>query len=217
MIRKISILRNNFIGIYAKVWDDVAFIPLNTEDETISNISETLGVKTTKVLIDNSYLIGSMMVINSNGMLLPNDSLEYRGEHEDNGRNVSVLKDKINAIGNDILADDRVALVHKSLTKTSIKKIEDCLGVEAVKGSIGGIKTVGTAAVLSKKGMIVTPGATEDEIKFLSELFRTNVKAGTANFGSIYVGASILANSKGVLVGEDTTPIELGRIDDVLS
>jgi translation initiation factor 6 (aeIF-6) len=65
--------------------------------------------------------------------------------------------------------------------------------------------------------MIVTPGATEEEIKFLSELFKTNVKAGTANFGSIYVGASILANSKGVLVGADTTPIELGRIDDVLS
>ncbi|MCL4480741.1 MAG: translation initiation factor IF-6 [Candidatus Thermoplasmatota archaeon] len=217
MIRKISILRNNFIGIYARIWEDVAYIPLNTEDQVVSDISETLGVKTIKVLIDNSYLIGSMMVLNSNGMLLPDNSLEYRDDHDENGRNVSIMKDKINAIGNDIIADDRVALVHKSFTKSSLKKIEDCLGVEAVKGSIGGIKTVGTAAVLSKKGMIVTPGATEEEIKFLSELFKTNVKAGTANFGSIYVGASILANSKGVLVGADTTPIELGRIDDVLS
>ena len=86
-----------------------------------------------------------------------------------------------------------------------------------MKGTIGGIKTVGSAATLTKKGMLVTPEATEDEMKSLSELFKVPVKEGTANFGNMYVGSSILANSKGVFVGKETTPIEIGRIDDILS
>ena len=217
MIKKISILRSNFIGIYAKAWEDVAFLPFNSEEESVKEAGETLGVPVIRILIDNSYLIGSMMAINSNGVIFPNNSVQIPDGDGVNGRNILYMEDKINAIGNDVLTNDRIALVHKSFSKTAIKKIEDCLGVEAIKGSIGGIKTVGTAAVLSSKGMIVTPGATEDEIKYLSELFKTQVKAGTANFGNIYVGASIIANSKGVLVGEDTTPIEIGRIDDVLA
>ena len=86
-----------------------------------------------------------------------------------------------------------------------------------MKGTIGGIKTVGSASVLSAKGMLVTPDADEEEMKFLSDLFKVPVKSGTANFGNMYVGSSILANSKGVLVGKDTTPVEIGRIDDILS
>ena len=217
MIRKLSILRSNFIGIYARVWEDIAFLPFNTEGDEVRQVEETLQVKVKKILIDNSYLIGSMMAINSNGMIFPNNSLNLTKEEISDGRNILFMEDKINAIGNDILANDRIALIHKSFSKSSMKKIEDCLGVESVKSSIGGIKTVGTAAVLSNKGMIVTPRASEEEISFLSDLFKVQVKAGTANFGNIYVGASILANSKGVLVGEDTTPIEIGRIEDVLA
>jgi translation initiation factor 6 len=65
--------------------------------------------------------------------------------------------------------------------------------------------------------MIVTPTVTEEEIAKLTDYFGVQAKPGTANFGSIYVGSSMVANSNGVLVGTKSTPIEIGRIDEVLS
>lgn len=216
MIRKISILKSNFIGVYARVWEDMAFVPVPIEDEALADIESGLQVKAYKILIDSSNLIGSLMVINSNGIVLPmnGDSLDA---HMIGDRNVLYLKDRINAVGNDIIANDHAAMVHKGYTASSVKKISDALGVEVVKGTIGGIKTVGSAAVLTTKGMLVTPEADEEETRYLSDLFKVPVKSGTANFGNMYVGSSVIANSKGVLVGKDTTPVELGRIDDILS
>ena len=216
MIKKISILRSNFIGVYARVWEDVAFVPARIEDESVADIESGLQVRTEKLLIDSSNLVGSLMVLNSNGIIFPQNGDEI--ELSDTGdRNITYLKDRVNAVGNDIIANDHAAMVHKGFTASSVRRISDALGVEVVKGTIGGIKTVGSASVLTKKGMLVNPEADEEEMKFLSDLFRVPVKSGTANFGNMYVGSSILANSKGVLVGKDTTPVEIGRIDDILS
>ncbi|EQD75670.1 translation initiation factor IF-6 [mine drainage metagenome] len=94
--------------------------------------------------------------------------------------------------------------------------ISDALGVEVLRQTIGGIKTVGSASIVTNKGMLVNPETNDEEIDQLSKFFKVPVKAGTANYGSIFVGSCMIANSKGALVGWDTTPIEIGRIDDVL-
>ncbi|MDS0256110.1 translation initiation factor IF-6 [Thermoplasmatales archaeon AK] len=216
MIRKISILRSNFIGVYARTWEDIAFLPRMVEDDVVRQFQDVLGVDVRLTQINNSSLIGSMMVMNSNGLVI-NQIGDDATLGDLGDRNVLFLKDKVNAVGNDILVNDRGAIIHRAFSASSKRKIEDTLGVEVIKGSIGGIKTVGSAAVLTKKGLLVTPEATEEEINFLSDFFKTPAKSGTANFGNIYVGSSVVANSKGVFVGTDTTPIEIGRIDDVLS
>jgi len=38
----------------------------------------------------------------------------------------------------------------------------------------------------------------------------------TLNYGTPYLGACAIANSKGAVVGSSSTPIELGRIEDGL-
>ena len=217
MIQKISILRSNFLGVYGRAWEDVVFLPANVEDEVASIISEGLQAPVEKLFIDNSSLVGTFIALNSNGVVVSRNGSDNKFSDLLQGRNILILKDKVNAIGNDVITNDKAAMIHRAFTASSQKKIEDALGVEVVKGAIGGIKTVGSAATLTKKGMLVTPEATEDEMKSLSELFKVPVKEGTANFGNMYVGSSILANSKGVFVGKETTPIEIGRIDDILS
>lgn len=217
MIKKISILKSNYIGVYARAWEDIAILPTTVESEVISDFQEVLGVEVRKTQINSSNLIGSMTVINSRGIIVAQNGWESGFDLGQSDRNVLFLKDKFNAVGNDIIANDNAALIHTGFNNTSRKKIEDTLGVEVIKGTIGGIKTVGSVAVATQKGMLVTPEASEEEQEFLAGFFKVPVKAGTANFGNMYIGASIVANSKGVLVGKDTTPIELGRIDDILS
>ncbi len=216
MIKKISILQSDFIGVYAKVWEDLAFLPAGIDQKDEMEVSSSLDVRTFRVLIDNSNLIGTLVSINSNGIVIGFTGTDF-GLPDGIDRNMIFLKDKLNAVGNNIVANDRAAMVHKGFTASAIKKISDALDVEVIKGTIGGIKTVGSAAVLTKRGMLVTSETTEDEITELKEIFKVPVKPGTANFGNPYVGSSVLANSKGVLIGRETTPIEIGRIDDILS
>jgi translation initiation factor 6 len=55
-----------------------------------------------------------------------------------------------------------------------------------------------------------------DELKQIEKILKVEGDIGTANFGSPFVGAFILANSHGYLVSEQTTGPELGRIDETL-
>lgn len=218
MIKKLSIFDSDFIGVYAKVFNDFAFLPKNVPEETRLSIEESLKVKTAGIIVDNFSLIGTMLVFNSNGIVVSGLSSKDDFSGLDlGGRRLVFLKDRLNAIGNNIIASDRAAVIHPSFTESSEKVIADTLGVEIIKMPIGGVSTVGSVAVLNNKGMLVTPEATEDEIKTLGDIFHISVKTGTANYGSYYIGASILANCNGIMVGNATTSIELGRIDDVFS
>lgn len=217
MIKKLSILDSDFIGVYSRVWNDIALIPKTVPEGAEKEFEQVLGVRAIRTMIDNSYLIGCMSVVNSNGIILSGSDGNEVSKEAYGDRNVLYLKDKINAIGNDILTNDRSAMIHKAFTESSRKKIEDTLGVEVIKETIGNVKTVGSVGVATNKGMLVSPEVTEDELKEISQFFKVNVRPGTANFGSVFVGSSILANSKGIFVGRATTPIEIGRIDDSLS
>ncbi|MCL4332798.1 MAG: translation initiation factor IF-6, partial [Candidatus Thermoplasmatota archaeon] len=206
MVIKLSVLRSDFIGVYLRVAEDIVFAPPSIEDESLEALVKELGVTPILTLVNQTNLVGSLTTINSNGMILPVSYDTDMIPEIPGNRNILFLKEKINAIGNDIVTNDHGAMVHKGFTQSAVKKIEDALGVEVVKGLIGEVKTVGSVSVVTSKGMIVTPDTTEEERKELSAFFKVPVKDATANFGSMYVGSSVVANSKGVVVGNSSTP-----------
>jgi translation initiation factor 6 len=126
------------------------------------------------------------------------------------------LTEELNAAGNLILANDSAALVHPDLSDKSIGIIKKTLGVEVKRGTIAGLKTVGMAGIATNRGVLVHPKSTSTEIGVIEELFALPVDIGTVNFGSPLVGSGLLANSKGYVVGEETTGPELSRIEDTL-
>jgi translation initiation factor 6 len=69
---------------------------------------------------------------------------------------------------------------------------------------------------MNSKGMVVHPKATEEERETLSDLFDLEVRISTANFGSPYLGASILANDNGGVIGNKSSGVEINRIEDTL-
>jgi translation initiation factor 6 len=75
---------------------------------------------------------------------------------------------------------------------------------------------VGSAGICTGKGLVCHPNTSEDELRELSELFKVPAVLGTLNYGTPFVGACAVANSKGAFVGSRTTPIEMGRLEDGL-
>ena len=115
-----------------------------------------------------------------------------------------------------VLANDNAACVHPSASRKTVGMLEDVLNVEVHKRSIAGVDTVGSVAIVTSKGLLCHPRTPEDELKDLSEIFKVPATVATLNYGTPYVGACAVANSKGALVGARTTPIELGRVEDAL-
>jgi len=106
--------------------------------------------------------------------------------------------------------------VHPRLSEKAVDAVRRVLGVEPHKGTIGGLKTVGMAAVATNKGILAHRDATEAELALLEEVFSLPVSVGSVNFGVPLIGAGLLANSKGYAAGADTTGYELGRIEEAL-
>ncbi|MFQ5910594.1 MAG: translation initiation factor eIF-6, partial [Thermoplasmata archaeon] len=79
-----------------------------------------------------------------------------------------------------------------------------------------GLKTVGSVAVATNKGVVCHPKIRNEERKLLEDVLKVPVTIATANYGTTYVGACVVANSKGAVVGSTTTPIEIGRIEEGL-
>ncbi len=217
MIKKLSLFESNYIGLYLRAWDDMAIGPSKLDKVQVEAIEECLKVDLKKSRMDDSGMYGIFSVMNSNGMILSGLYRKKDLDFDTGQRNVLFLKDMINAVGNDIVANDHGAMVHEDFSKKSVQAIEQTLGVETVQGTIGGFPTVGSGTVLTSKGMIVNPETTDDEMEILKDFFKVPVRLGTANFGSPMVGSSIVANMNGIMVGSDTTSIELNAIDDVLS
>jgi translation initiation factor 6 len=107
-------------------------------------------------------------------------------------------------------------MVHPDIKKETQKQIEDTLDVKVIGEKIAHVRTVGAAGVVTNKGLICHPNTTRKELENLKKRFAVSADIGTANYGTPLVGACMIANSKGAVVGETTTPIELGRIEEAL-
>ena len=115
-----------------------------------------------------------------------------------------------------MLCNDQGAVVHPGYDDEAMGVIHEVLGVPVVRGTIAGIRTVGAVAVATNKGAVCHPHARPAEMDLLKSALRVPVMITTANYGAAQVGACIVANSHGAVVGSRTTPIELGRIEEGL-
>ena len=130
--------------------------------------------------------------------------------------NILVLNSRNNAVGNLLVANDKAALVYPYIEEHLLAPLSDVLGVEVLKTSIAGVPTVGSVLVVTNRGGLVHPDATENEISELTKHLGVPVLTGTVNFGVSFVRTGLVANSKGAVVGEDTTGPELARIQMAL-
>ncbi|MGI0067614.1 MAG: translation initiation factor IF-6, partial [Thermoplasmata archaeon] len=164
--------------------------------------------------IQDSEVVGAMIALNSHGALVaagldPAEEIALRAVAA-----VTVLTSRLNALGNNILANDSGALVHPEFTDRMLEVIARGLAVPVERGTVAGLGTVGMAGVATNRGVVIHPRATESEAQVLERLLRVPVHRSTANFGVPIVGASLSANSRGLLFGRPTTPVEVVHLQE---
>jgi translation initiation factor 6 len=214
MKRTLNIHDSAIIGAFATCTEKFALVSQGTSGKICKSIEDMLKVPVFPKLINGSTVVGSMCRGNSNGLLVPRNAIPE--DFGDLDVPVYNLPGKLNAVGNVVLANDSTALAHPELSDRAIATIGEALKVEVYRGTIGGMSTVGMAAVATNKGLLVHPLVSKKELEFLEKIFDLPVNIGTSNFGTQMVGSGVIANSKGYVAGSKTTGHELAKIEDAL-
>jgi translation initiation factor 6 len=209
-------LGNPYIGVYCVASNEHAFVPRDIENSLFETIEESLEVKALKFSVSSATIIGSLTAMNSNGVVLSNYASDDEIDLIPKGLEVAKMQENFNAAGNNILVTDKAALVNPGVLGDTLRTLSDVFGVEVARGTIAGVATVGSVALATGKGIICHPRATEDNIAHLKDLFKVPVTLATLNYGTPWLGACAIANDKGAVVGEKSTPIEIGKLEDGL-
>jgi translation initiation factor 6 len=219
LFKRLDPFGNPNVGVYVRATSTHLFVPPGLTDLNRGDLEAALGFPAVITMVGGSELIGSLVAANRHGAVVADFASDKDVEvFTRAGLQVARLEaTRLNAAGNNILANDHGAVVHPDLSAASIKAIESALDVPVHRGLIAGLPTVGTAAFATNRGVLTHPLATEAELAFLRKSLKAPARIGTVNHGHGLVGAGLSANQNGAACGSRTTGIELGRIDEALN
>ncbi|MEM4056308.1 MAG: translation initiation factor 6, partial [Thermoplasmatales archaeon] len=109
MIQKARIFNSPFLGVFIRTWEKYTFYPKGAGDDIVRMISTYLKTEPIGITIGGSNLVGSLCAMNSNGIVVGRMVTEDELKLIPENIRVGVINDKLNATGNNILVNDRIA------------------------------------------------------------------------------------------------------------
>jgi translation initiation factor 6 len=203
------------IGLFCRVFEEIAIVPPEAPEEFCEAVREALDVDLVRTMIQGSSIVGALVAGNSRAVVVSGLATPDEVRVLEDYREVYRLEGTMNAAGNVILANDRFAAVHPEMEPEVIDEIRSHLGVEVTRVTLGGVKTVGMAGYATNRGVLVHARATPKEIGRLEAVTDLPIGTGSVNMGTGLVGTGLLANSRGFIAGIATSGFELGRMADV--
>lgn len=225
---KIDYRGNWNIGAFGIATDRFAILDRGFRKEMVSKARKALNVP---VIIQDfllQSLIGSMLLANSHGILLPGKQVDQKDlttlketlqqKDVDVAITLISLKKYFNALGNLALCLDDIIIFHSEIIEQNeelVATIEETMKAKVV-GFPFQIDVPGSALVGSKKGILANPLIEEDILQTISSEANVRVGKGSVNFGSPWVGNGLILNSNGFLAGNKTTGYEMAQIWRIL-
>jgi translation initiation factor 6 len=205
-----------YLGVYLRAGEERALAPTGVPRNVARDLEGVLGVRVVRTHILDTDVVGAFVAMNSHGLVVGEELSDEELDALDGVGPVTVVRHRQNAMGNNVLANDRGALVHPELSAEAVERIGHALDVPARRGTLAGLGTVGMAGIATNKGVVVHPRTTEGEAEVVRDLLGVDVHRSTANFGVPIVGACLIANSRGMIVGRPTTPVEIVHLQEGL-
>jgi len=216
---KYKIMGSDYVGVFATATDEFVFVGTGLTKNSKDMLTSVLGVRCIEFNVSGSDLIGLFSRANSNGIVLSNITLENELESlkkMDLGINVGIIESDLNAIGSNILTNDKIAIVNPDYDAKEVEGIRDILDVEVIKAKMDGFKTVGANNILTNQGLVINNRGTAQEQKEWDDMTGFTSVRTTANTGGLSIGLSVITNSNAVIAGDNTTGFELARIMEAL-
>lgn len=216
-LNKFAIKGSPFIGVFCRVTETVSLVPHGLSPKEKKLLENVLQTELVACTLANSSLIGVLAIGNQHGFVVPEiiESQEVKTLQEIGIKIKRVAG--VEALGNLIAVNDLIGICSPNIFENSIKQIESSLKIELTKTTLANSDLIGSATVLTNKGFVCNPNAAKTEITKIKKILGLSGNPTSANFGDAFVGNSVIANSKGALVGQHSTPHEMLAIEEALS
>jgi len=205
------------IGMFGFTTDSYCLLGVELPKKTLEKLKQVLQVDIKITQIFGTQLIGLFCSGNENGIVLTKMAEPEEVEAIKKlfpSLNILVIPTDVTATGNMILCNNNGAIIAPPLEKYK-SQIEECLGCPAEVGTIAGLDVVGSAAITSQKGCLCHRETTEEEIALVEKTLKVKADVGTVGYGNPYIKSGVLVNTKGVIVSENSTGPELGRVGEI--
>ncbi len=216
MISEADYFGNPLVGMFLRTGENITLVPNNTPDELLFKVESVLSTEIVKARVYSSHLLGLFTVFNSKGLVVPDVAYSSEEEHLSNYFDNIVTMRQYTAVGNLIALNDDHALVSPVVPDDVIENIRFDLDVDVHVMKIAGLDVTGSLIYLTNDGFILTSLASDEELSQFQDILGIEGVRTTLNYGNPMVSSGILANSNGALVGSETTPFEMGRVDEAL-
>lgn len=219
MSHRIDFEGSSEMGAYLSLSNTYCIMGRSQANNVLRFLQENAAIPIVETTINGIRSIGSQCRGNKNGLLVPNTITDQEIMHIRNSlpEHVAVrrIDERLNALGNVVLCNDHIAIIHADLDVHSEEAIKDTLRVPVYRQNIGCEPLVGTFGALNNQGMLVHPLTSQECQRELSEFLEVNVIAGTVNGGSQCVGGGLVVNDWMCIAGVKTTNIEMTVVESV--
>jgi translation initiation factor 6 len=220
-IAKVKFNGDPNIGLYGIATDSYCLIGKSLLDKYKKKLEEVLKVPVIGAKIYGSDLFGIFCNGNSKVLLVPD--IIYKAEYDYLVRSLRKHKVKVikvdtihTAFSNNMLLNDKTAIISDVYSKKEFEKIKKSLGIKCVRMSINNLQIVGSIGFVNDKGGIFSPNLTDKEIEKVEKLFGFEIGLGTVNMGNPFVSSGLIGNSNGFLMGGLSSGFEIARVDESL-
>ena len=221
MASRVQFENNNEIGVFAKLTNAYCLVCVGGSENFYAAFESELAdhIPVIHASMAGCRFVGRVAVGNSKGLLLPSTTTDQELQHIRNALPDSVVvqrvEERLSALGNVVLTNDHVALIHTDLDRETEEIVSDTLGVEVFRQTIAGNALVGSYASLTNQGCMVHPKTTIEDQEELASLLQVPVVAGTVNRGSDVIGAGMVVNDWSAFCGLETTSTEISVIESI--
>ena len=213
-LAKTRLLGSSYVGLFGIANDKLCLVPQGTDEKVLKNIEATLEVKALKASIYESSLLAVFAKMNGKQIFLPSYATPREVEHIEKEHKVCIVKTE-HALGNMVELNDYGAVASNTLPKAEVEALR-AAGLRVEQTNLAKTDAVGSTLVATNRAFLVSPNATKEEVKRIEDALNVKGGSSTANTGDALVRNSVIANSKGAIVGDMTTGFELNRIEEAL-
>ncbi|PAV64968.1 hypothetical protein WR25_10276 [Diploscapter pachys] len=191
---------SNDVGVFCTLTNKYCLVGIgNTQNfysQVEAELADTIPVVHTSIAA--TRIVGRITVGNRHGLLVPSATTDQELQHLRNSLpdevRVRRVDERLSALGNVIVCNDHVALVHAEISQETEECISDVLKAEVFRVSLGQNSLVGSYCALSSNGALVAARTPPETQRELAALLQVPVVAGTINRGSELIGAGLCVN-----------------------